>query len=148
MPVTEVTHEEELFSRREELFGDRRTAAKAYDYAMLVAAIHGQVDLTQAYEHAIAQANLTAGLTQTQKNAAAFPIAIDKLSKTTAIGTTEQTSQTLSEDTSQTVIDKALRQIGETMSHEISRVVMDSMASLASALETDAQAAPAQDSDV
>jgi len=33
------------------------------------------------------------------------------------------------------------------MSHEISRVVMDSMASLASALETDAQAAPAQDSD-
>jgi hypothetical protein len=140
MPVTEATHDEELFSRREELFGDRRLAAKAYDLAMLNASLTGQVDIHRAYERAIGQANLAAGLTEALKVSDAFPVARDKTSKTTTVGSMEQNSQTLSEDTTQNVLDKALRQVGETMTQEISRVVMDGLNALASALRSDVAA--------
>jgi len=136
MPVTVDTHDEELFSRREELFGDRRIAAKAYDLAMLNAGLVGQVDLHRAYERAISQANLAAGLTETLKVSDAFPAHRDVGTKTTS----EQTSQTLTEDTTQNVLDKALRQVGETMTQEISRVVMDGLTSLAAALRSESDA--------
>jgi hypothetical protein len=145
MPQEELAQEatsrsEELFSRREELFGDRRLAAKAYDYAMLIGAVSGQVDLTRAYERAISQANLMAGASEQLKNAAAFPASVDKTLRSTLVGTSEQTSQTLSEDTTQNVLDKALRQVGETMTQEISRTVMDGLNTLASALRAEVAA--------
>jgi hypothetical protein len=128
--VTEATHHEELF-------GDRRLAAKAYDLAMLNASLSGQVDLFRAHERVVSQAMQAAGIARDLKNVAAHPasITVDK--------TLERGSQTLSEDTTQNV----LRQVGETLTQEISRAVMDAMSTLGNALgaELEVEAEPEEE---
>ena len=114
-------HSEELFNMRAELFTDRRNFAKAVDALMLAKAAVGSADLIPAQQAAYQAALEAVGLTDALKNAAAFPLAQDKSAFV------ERATQSLSEDTTQTVIDKTLRQVGETMTQEISRVVMDGL---------------------
>jgi hypothetical protein len=128
-------HSEEEYSMRQEvrqeIIGQRLNFAKAMDMLMLSRVAVGAADLVPAQTAAYNAALEAVGLTDMMKNASAFPFAVDKTSKV------EYGSQTLSEDTTQNVLDKVLRQVGETMTQEISRVVMDGLNTLASALRAE-----------
>jgi hypothetical protein len=127
-------HSEELFNMRQELFSDRRNFTKALDMLMLSKAAAGGADLMPAQQAAYQAALEAAGLSEAFKNAAAFPFSQDKSSKV------EFASQVLSEDTTQNVLDKMLRTVGESLTQEISRVVMDGLNTLASALRAEVSA--------
>jgi hypothetical protein len=128
-------HSEELFNMRSELFNDRRNYAKAMDALMVGKVAAGVVDLQPAQEQAYESAMQLAGLNEMLKNAAAFPASQDKTV------TTERTSQTLSEDTTQNVIDRALEQVSKTMATDIERTIQEGMASLTSLLKNEIESA-------
>ena len=135
-------HAEEQYTWRTELYGDRRNFAKAMDLLMIGAASRGTVDLKSTYKDAIDNAMLAAGLTQELKNASAYPLAQDKTAKEEHVSATERATQTLSEDTTQNVIDKAFEQVSKTMSTDIQRTIQEGLASL-STVVNDAMASVA-----
>lgn len=121
-------HSEEQYTRRDQMYQDGRLAGLAYHLLMLSRAASGAVDLKAAQAQNHEQLVALAGVSEAMKNTAAFP------AQRTGVVSTEHVSQIVAGETSETVLDKSLRQIGESMTQEISRVVMDAMAEIGSVI--------------